>query len=171
MTACLLSSGLPEVWNQCTQSHCKSRTKISAVPVIHAHGARLICLVHHSYSSCAPFLLVLCPDLPKPHEISFKTPDHLFSYLQEGLSTRLCPYVWQPCMQLFNQLNKNTVPVLSHMIPNLLSLLISLAITCSIHTPQVFPSLLHKREKSGISITIASTSSQLHFNITSVRVS
>ena len=140
MTACLLSSGLPEVWDQCTQSHCKSRTKISAVPVIHAHGARLICLVHHSYSSCAQTF----PNLMKSHS---KRQTIFLSYLQEGLSTRLCPYVWQPCMQLFNQLNKNTVPVLSHMIPNLLSLLISLAITCSIHTPHVFPSLLHTKEK------------------------
>ena len=65
-------------------------------------------------------------------------------------------------------INKNTVLVPSHMIPNLLSLLISLAITCSIHTPHVFPSLLHTREKSGISITMAIVPSQLHFNTTSV---
>ena len=132
----------------------KSRTKTS---VVYEHGARLICLMHHPYSSCAQTSQTCPYRCMYAHEISFRTPDHLFPLMQEGLSTRY--------------LNKNTVLILSHMIPNLLSLLISLAITCSIHTPQVFPSLLYTREKSGISITIATTSSQLHFNTTSVRVS
>jgi len=143
-----------------SESFVKVGQKSLLPPAVYEYGARLISLMHHPYLSCPqtfPNILV------KSHSVYQCTRPSFFpDAARVEHKTMFFLVAWQPCMQLFNQLNKKTVPILLHMIPNLLSLLISLAITCSIHTPHVFPSLLHS-ERREVSITMATISSQLHF--------
>ena len=131
--------------------HSESFVKVGRTSAV--HGAGLISPIHHLASG----LSWTCPW----NLIQYTRPS--FSHMQEGLSTRLCSYLWHGS-HACSCLIKNTGPILLHMIPNLLSLLISLAITCSMHTPHVFPSLLHT-ERREVSITMATISSQLHINV------
>ena len=125
-----------------SESFVKVGQKSLLPPAVYEHGARLISLMHHPYLSSPqtfPNILV------KSHSV-YQTIFFPHAARVEH-KTKFFLVAWQPCMQLFNQLNKKTVLILLHMIPNLLSLLISLAITCSIHTPHVFPSLLHTQRE------------------------
>ena len=161
VTACILRGSYQRYGANAFRVICKSRTKNLCCPL--------------QFMSMMPALLVSCiihtclvPRLSQTSSwnlIQYTRPSFFPHAARVEHKTMFFLVAWQPCMQLFNQLNKKTVLILLHMIPNLLSLLISLAITCSIHTPHVFPSLLHT-ERREVSITMATISSQLHFKCT-----